>query len=74
MVNVKLCDICIVKNNTVRQSTVRGSMRTGKTIHICEIHRKTFKSSSIEKISSVIQESTYKKMPELLAIPRTINT
>ena len=42
MVEVKLCDICIVKNNAVRQSTRVGSMRTGKRskrIHICDEHR-----------------------------------
>ena len=57
MVNVKLCDICIVKNNTVRQSTVRGSMRTGKTIHICEEHRKEFRKLNPESMAKMIQDS-----------------
>jgi len=53
MVNVILCDICIVENNTVRQSTRRGSMRVGRRIHICEEHRKRFRElnpSSMEKM------------------------
>ena len=43
MVDVKLCDICIVENNTVRQSTRSGSMKVGKRIAICEEHRKRFR-------------------------------
>ena len=57
MVEIKLCDICIVENNTVRQSTRAGSMRTGKRIHICDEHRKRFRQLNPESMGKMIQDS-----------------
>jgi len=57
MVEVKLCDICIVENNTVRQSTRAGSMRTGKRIHICDEHRKRFRELNPLSMAKMIQDS-----------------
>ena len=57
MVEVKLCDICIVENNTVRQSTRAGSMRTGKRIHICDEHRKRFRELNSLSMAKMIQDS-----------------
>ena len=57
MVEVKLCDICIVEDNTVRQSTRAGSMRTGKRIHICDEHRKSFRELNPLSMAQMIQES-----------------
>ncbi len=73
MVEVKLCDFCIL-DGKVCKATRLGSNRSGTRVHICDIHRKEFKSSSISKITEVIEESTFVKMPQLLATPRTINT
>ena len=60
MVDVKLCDICIVETNTVRQSTRRGSMSTGKRIHICEEHRKKFSKLNPTSMAQMIQDSSDK--------------
>tara|TARA_B100000929_G_scaffold285158_1_gene268382 strand:+ start:1980 stop:2204 length:225 start_codon:yes stop_codon:yes gene_type:complete len=57
MVEVKLCDICIVEHNTVRQSTRKGSMGTGKTISICDEHRKRFRKLNPESMTKMIQDS-----------------
>ena len=60
MVNVILCDICIVENNTVRQSTRRGSMSTGKRINICEEHKKRFRELNPTSMRQMIQDSSDK--------------
>ena len=57
MVDVKLCDICIVENNTVRQSTRSGSMKVGKRIAICEEHRKRFRELNPTSMVKMIQDS-----------------
>jgi len=60
MVEVKLCDICIVKNNAVRQSTRVGSMRTGKRIHICDEHRTAFRELNPVSMEEMIKASNDK--------------
>jgi len=60
MVNLKLCDICIVENNTVRQSTRAGSdgKATGERIHICDEHRKRFREiARSDDMAKMIQDS-----------------
>ena len=57
MVEIKLCDISIVEDNTVRQSTRAGSMRTGKRIHICDEHRKRFRELNPLSMAKMIQDS-----------------
>ena len=58
MVNLKLCDICIVEDNTVRQSTRAGSNNTGERIHICDEHRKRFREVARSgDMAKMIQDS-----------------
>jgi hypothetical protein len=57
MVQVKLCDFCIVEDSVATWTNRHGTMRIGQTIAICDKHRKSFHELSSTKMLDIIQQA-----------------
>ena len=56
MVQVKLCDLCIVEDRVVTIAAFAGSMGMGKRIALCRKHRSHFRKLDRESMQRMFDE------------------